>query len=68
MQRGHEMNGAKFVMLSLRALVTLFEGLMESGPQLILQIILILHGIHNHELSLLFSSDPDVRLTLTFHL
>lgn len=40
-QSGNPMGCAKFSILTLRAQATVFEGLMESAPELVLQVSLI---------------------------
>ena len=47
------MSCGKFSLLSLRSLTALFEGLVESGPELVLQLIVVFHGVHLDDLALL---------------
>ena len=47
------MSALKFSLLSLKNLATIFEGFFESGPELILQMILIFHGVHNQDISVI---------------
>ena len=40
----------KFLALTLRVQVAICEGLFESGPELVLQTVIIVHGVHLEDL------------------
>ncbi len=57
LRSGNPMGCAKFALLTLRALVALFEGLFESAPQLVLQLVVVFRGVHLEDLALLTDID-----------
>jgi hypothetical protein len=54
---GNSMSGGKFLLLTVHSLVALFEGLFESAPQLVLQLVILLCGVHELDLKLLFAGE-----------
>ena len=47
--RSSAMSCGKASLLALRSLATLCEGLFESGPELVLQAVVVLHGVHQED-------------------
>jgi hypothetical protein len=55
--RGDGMSAGKFLLLSARALTALFEGLFESGPELVLQAVVLFHGVHAEDFQILADAE-----------
>lgn len=47
------MPAKKFLLLSLKAQAALCEGLFESGPELVLQVVVLMHGLHLEDFAVL---------------
>ena len=56
-RHGHPMSKSKFLLLSLKTLTALCEGLFESGPELVLQMVVVVHGVHIEDLVILFDRE-----------
>ena len=59
--RCNNISPAKFLLLSLRELTSTCEGLFESGPELVLQLVIVLHGVHVQDMALI--GDEEARWT-----